>query len=201
MDSSAVRLGRPRDDKSRSAILRAALRLVKESGYRSLTIEGIAGRAGVGKTTIYRWWPSKAAIVMEAFLHYISPKIQFPTGAGLSVAGTIRRQMQSVARVYAGPHGDLLRALIAEAQLDPELARAFVTDWILPRRQMATAVLQSGIATGEIASDVNLDVAIDALYGGLYYRFLIPYKPLTPRFARELANAVLSGLAPVNRGT
>jgi AcrR family transcriptional regulator len=193
--SQTKRAGRPRDDESQEAILRAALDLVKESGYRALTIERIAGRAGAGKTTIYRWWPSKAAVVMEAFLKYISPEIEFPSVSTVSPSESIRQQMQSVARAYRGPHGDLLRALIAEAQFDRELASAFVTNWIRPRREMATAILQSGIASGELESDIDVNVAIDALYGALYYRFLIPYAPLSQKFAREVANTVLNGLA------
>lgn len=186
--------GRPRDEAARKAILHAALALVRESGYRSLTIEKIARRAGTGKTTVYRWWPSKAAVVMEAFLNYISPVIRFPSVTAVSASESIRRQMQAVTRAYAGPHGHLLLALIAEAQFDPELSRAFVADWILPRRAMATAVIKAGIESGEFRKDIDIDVAIDALYGGLYYRFLIPYAPLSPRFARELSDVVLTGL-------
>jgi AcrR family transcriptional regulator len=186
--------GRPRDDEARTAILRAALALVQESGYRKLTIEKIAQRAGTGKTTIYRWWSSKAAVIMEAFLDYISPEIRFPSVSAVSASESIRRQMQAVARVYRGPHGDLLRALISEAQFDPELSRAFVGNWILPRREMATEVLRAGIRSGEFARGVDVDAAIDALYGGLYYRFLIPYAPLSPAFARDLADTVLTGL-------
>jgi len=186
--------GRPRDEATRKAILRAALALVRESGYRSLTIEKIALRAGAGKTTIYRWWPSKAAVVMDAFLNYISPVIRFAPISAVSASTNIRRQMQAVARAYAGPHGHLLRALIAEAQFDPELCRAFVANWILPRRKMATAILKAGIQAGEFRKHVDVDAAIDALYGGLYYRFLIPHAPLSPKFARELADAVLAGL-------
>jgi len=193
--SQTKRAGRPRDDESQEAILRAALDLVKESGYRALTIERIAGRAGAGKTTIYRWWPSKAAVVMEAFLKYISPEVEFPSVSTVSPSESIRQQMQSVARAYRGPHGDLLRALIAEAQFDRELASAFVTNWILPRREMATAILQSRIASGELESDIDVNAAIDALYRALYYRFLIPYAPLSQKFAREVANTVLNGLA------
>ena len=186
--------GRPRDKAARKAILRAALALVRQSGYRSLTIEKIAGRARTGKTTIYRWWPSKAAVVMEAFLNYISPVIRFPSVAAVSASESIRREMQAVALAYVGPHGHLLRALIAEAQFDAELSRAFVTNWILPRREMAAAVVRAGIQSGEFRKDIDVDVAIDALYGGLYYRFLIPYAPLSPKFAHAVADVVLTGL-------
>jgi AcrR family transcriptional regulator len=194
MDSKIPAAGRPRDDEARSAILHASLSLVIEFGYRSLTIEKIAARAGTGKTTIYRWWPSKAAVVMEAFLTYISPEIEFPNVSRMTACESIRRQMQCVARVFVGPHGAILRALMAEAQLDRELAQAFVTGWALPRRQLAMTVLETGIASGELRGDVDVDVAIDALYGGLYYRFLIPYAPLSPKYAGQLADAVLEGL-------
>ena len=186
--------GRPRDEEARSAILRASLSLVKEFGYRSLTIEKIARRAGTAKTTIYRWWPSKAAVVVEAFRFYISPQLEFPSILAMSACESIRRQMQAVAGAFQGPHGDVLRALVAEAQFDSELSRALINTWTLPRRAMATEILKAGIASGELKSNIDVNVAIDALYGGLYYRFLIPYAPLSAKFARALADTVLNGL-------
>ena len=186
--------GRPRDEEARNAILRASLSLVKEFGYRALTIEKIARRAGTGKTTIYRWWPSKAAVVVEAFRFYISPQLEFPSILAMSACESIRRQMQAVAGAFQGPHGDVLRALVAEAQFDSELSRALINTWTLPRRAMATEILKAGIASGELKSNIDVNVAIDALYGGLYYRFLIPYAPLSAKYARALADTVLNGL-------
>src|SRR5712664_2810297 len=90
--------GRPRDQEARNAILRASLSLVKEFGYRSLTIDKIAQRACTGKTTIYRWWPSKGAVVAEAFLSLVSPEIEFPSISEMSACESIRRQMEAVAR-------------------------------------------------------------------------------------------------------
>src|ERR1700730_19024989 len=113
---SSEGLGRPRDEEARNAILRASLSLVKEFGYRSLTIDKIAQRAGTGKTTIYRWWPSKAAVVGEAFLSLISPEIEFPSISEMSASESIRRQMQAVARAFRGQHGELLRGFGAGAQ-------------------------------------------------------------------------------------
>ena len=187
-------VGRPRDQEARNAILQASLSLMKEHGYQSLTIEKIAKRAGTGKTTIYRWWPTKGAVVGEAFFRYISPEIEFPSLSEMSACESIRRQMQALARAFRGPHGDLLRALIAEAQFDSELSDALLNTWMLPRRELATEILKAGIASGELRSDIDLNVTIDALYGGLYYRFLIPYAPLSAEFARELADVVLHGL-------
>jgi hypothetical protein len=84
--------------------------------------------------------------------------------------------------------------LVAEAQFDSELSRALINTWTLPRRAMATEILKAGIASGELKSNIDVNVAIDALYGGLYYRFLIPYAPLSAKFARALADTVLNGL-------
>ena len=107
--------------------------------------------------------------------------------------------MQALAGAFQGPHGDLLRALIAEAQFDSELSHAWVKIWVGPRRALAIEILKAGIASGELKSDIDVNVAIDALYGGLYYRFLIPYAPLSSEFAAELADTVLNGLVQQSR--
>src|SRR5260370_19907066 len=198
-NGSSEGAGRPRDQEARNAILQAALSLVKEFGYRSLTIEKIARRAGAGKTTIYRWWPSKAAVVGEAFLSNISPEIAFPSVSAMSACESIRRQMRAVALAFRSPHGDLLRALLAEAQFDSELSHALVKTWVRPRRALAFAILKAGIASGELKSDIDVNVAIDALYGGLYYRFILPYAPLSPKYARALADTVMNGLVQQSR--
>jgi AcrR family transcriptional regulator len=191
--------GRPRDQEARNAILQASLSLVKELGYRSLTIDKIAQRAGTGKTTIYRWWPSKAAVVGEAFLSNISPEIAYPSVSAMSASESIRLQMRAVARAFRGAHGTLLRALLAEAQFDSELLHALLETWTRPRRALATEILNAGIASGELRSDVDVNVAIDALYGGLYYRFLLPYAPLSPDYALALADTVMNGLVQQSR--
>src|SRR5260370_16817796 len=103
-NGSSEGAGRPRDQEARNAILQAALSLVKEFGYRSLTIEKIARRAGAGKTTIYRWWPSKAAVVGEAFLSNISPEIAFPSVSAMSACDSIRRQIPPVPLAFRIHH-------------------------------------------------------------------------------------------------
>jgi hypothetical protein len=112
----------------------------------------------------------------------------------MSVRERIRRQMRAVARAFRGSHGDLLRALLAEAQFDSELSRALIDAWVRPRRAIAIAIFEAGIASGELKSDLDVNVAIDALYGGLYYRFLLPYAPLSPKYAEALADTVMDGL-------
>src|ERR687896_201621 len=109
---------RRRNEKARSAILRAARELLDRRGFRRLTIEGIAERAGVGKATIYRWWPSKAAVAMDGVLEAASPRIPFPdTG---SAREDVRRQIASVIELYTRTKtGRGIRALIAESQPTP----------------------------------------------------------------------------------
>jgi AcrR family transcriptional regulator len=186
--------GRPRSERARQAILTAASELLARDGFVAVTVEAIAARAGVSKATIYRWWPNKAAVVTESFLELTSPRITFiPTG---SVREDLRLQMQRLAEVLAGPGGQVIAALIAESQSDPVVAEAFLTRWVLVRRRETRAVIEQGIANGELRSDVDPDVVMDALYGPIYFRLLAHHLPLTTAFAEQLADHVLRGLDP-----
>jgi AcrR family transcriptional regulator len=180
---------RRRNEKARSAILRAASDLLDRRGFRRLTIEGIAERAGVGKATIYRWWPSKAAVVMEAVLEAASPQIPFPdTG---SAREDVRRQLASVIELYTHTNtGRGIRALIAESQHDPSLAESLRDRFIASRRAEAAAVFERAIERGELRPDLDVGVAIDALYGAVYYRLLVSHAPLESAYADTLIGQV-----------
>jgi AcrR family transcriptional regulator len=171
------RIGRPRSEKAHRAILQAALDLAFEAGFHTVTAEAIAARAGVGKTTLYRRWPNKAAVVMDAFLADVGPGIGFPPHA--SALERVRLQMRAVARTFRGRHGALIKALLGEAQQNPELAEAFRERWIAPRRAEATAVLREARTRGELRPGTNIDAVIDALYGAIYYRLQIGTGPLS----------------------
>jgi hypothetical protein len=110
-------------------------------------------------------------MVMEAFLFRIGPGIEFPRRP--SCVENIRLQMLALAKAFRGPFGSMIKALLGEAQLDAELAEAFRTRWITPRREAAKEVIQSAIKNKELRPDVDVDQALDALYGGLYYRLMI----------------------------
>lgn len=184
--------GRPRCPLTHQNILKAARELVNEIGFGSLTIEGIAARAGVGKTTIYRRWPNKASIVLDAFFEEDSPQIAFPNTG--NVREDIRRQMRKLIKELNGPLGCKISMLLANGQFDEEMAEAFRARWIEPRRAEAREVIKRGIERGEIRRDVNPEVLLDALYGPIYFRLLGEHEPLTPAFADELAELILSGL-------
>jgi AcrR family transcriptional regulator len=176
---------RTRSDRATAAILSAARELLEERGLKRLSVDAIAARAGVSKATIYRWWPSKAAVVMDAFLAGTGPRMPFPdTG---SAREDLRRQLRSVIRLFNDPRtrGPFV-ALIAESQHDPELAKALRERFIASRRAAAREVFVRGQARGELRDDLDVEIAIDALYGALYYRLLVSGEPLRPRYADAL---------------
>ncbi len=186
--------GRPRSEAARAAILTAASALLDEVGCAALTIEGIAARAGVGKRTIYRWWPTKGAIVIEAFLATISPRIAFRST--VSARADLKWQLRSVVRAYNGKDGRTVSELIALGQSDPLMLKAFVDGYIEPRRRLARDVLERAVANGEIGRDANLDDLIDSLYGPIFTRLLFRHAPLSEDFIERHAEALLGSLAP-----
>src|SRR5216684_7388675 len=115
-----MRPGRPRSERLHKVILKTTFDLVLEVGFREVSIESIAAKTGVGKTTIYRRWPNKAAVVMDAFTMRVGSGSLFPRAD--SVADSIRLQMRAMAKSFRGSDGALVKALLAEAQFDPELA-------------------------------------------------------------------------------
>jgi AcrR family transcriptional regulator len=185
------RAGRPRCPVAHHNILCAAQELLEESGYADLTIEGVAARAGVAKTTVYRRWPSKADLVMEAFLMAIMPSSPPDTG---SLREDLRRQVRLLIKVLNGPLGRTVAALVGGGQMDEGLTAEFRRQYQAVRSAEIEEVVKRGIARGEIRADVNVEVLIDALYGPLYYRLLLRHAPLTARYAEELVELVLSGL-------
>jgi AcrR family transcriptional regulator len=186
--------GRPRSERARAATLQAAGELLDERGLAALSVDAIATHAGVSKATIYRWWPSKAAVVMDAFLERTSPQMPFPdTG---STREDLRRQMRSVIRLFndAATSRPFV-ALIAEGQHDPVLAAALRERFIAARRAAATEAFARGIERGDLKADLDVEIAIDALYGALYYRLLVSGEPLTPRYADRLLDQLFPALA------
>ena len=192
--SCAKRLpGRPRSDAARNAVLEATNSLLSEVGFSRLTMESIAARAGVGKATLYRWWPGKGAVAMEAFLAAVSPKIAFPHTD--SAVADIIAQMLRLAEAYRGTTGRIVCELIALGQADPDVLAAYLQGYMVPRRDAAKEVLARGVASGEIRADVDLDLMVDALYGPLFHRMLLRHQPLDDAFVRDSAALVFSGLA------
>jgi AcrR family transcriptional regulator len=193
-ETRAVR-GRRRSDRSHQAIITATQELLVERGYRALTIEGVAARAGVGKQTIYRWWPSRAALVLEAYL-VASDRVQLPPSDSGSTRADVRALIGWLAAVLAEPTGGrVIAGLVGDMQHDPDLAQGFRHDVVPERRQAMLAALERGRERGEIRADADLELAVDELHGAVFYRLLLSGEPLDAAFAERLADQVLDGLA------
>jgi AcrR family transcriptional regulator len=183
--------GRPRSEDARKAILRSTLKLLQQTGFPDLSIESIAADADVGKATVYRWWPHKAALVADAFSSSAVDELRFPdTG---SVRSDVSTQMKHLVRVFRGRRGRIVAALIGGGQSDPELIEAFRDRFMMPRRQEAYGILRRGIARGELPAALDLDLMLDTLYGALYMRFLIRQTGMTDAFVDQVVNLVMDG--------
>jgi AcrR family transcriptional regulator len=177
--------GRRRNDAAREAILDAAFRLLSEPGSEPLTIDAIAAAAGVGRQTIYRWWPSKGAVVADALVRHarvVVPERDTGTFTGDLAAFLV----DTFAGLEYESYADRLRQIVAEAQHDEHVARV-LTDFTAVRRAALRALLERGQAEGELAPDADLDMLVDMAYGVLYYRLLIRHAPLDNQAAQALA--------------
>ena len=185
--------GRRRSQRSHDAILAATQELLLERGYAELTIEGIAARAGVGKQTIYRWWPSRAALVLEAYL--AGEEAVPPPAEGDSLRDDVRALLGWLIAVLAEPTGGpVVAGIVSDLQHDADLARGFRRHVVPARREAMLAALQRGRARGEIREDADLELAVDALHGAVFYRLLLSGEPLDDAFVDRLADQTLAGL-------
>jgi len=184
-------IGRPRSQAAHDAILKAALRLVTKRGFRSVGVNEIAAEAGVGKMTLYRHWPNKAALVMDALLLLIGGETEFPKAG--SAIESLRRQLDLQAAFFRSSQGNLIRSLVAEAQSDPELAIAFRERWLDPRREGVRKIMREAVSEGSLRSDIDIDAAIDLLYGSLYYRLLLGSGALDESFVDVVYRQFLEG--------
>jgi len=188
--------GRPRSEESRQSILRSTLKLLKQDGgFADLTIEGIAADANVGKTTVYRWWPTKGALVADAFSASADKELRFPNTGSLYT--DINLQMKGLIRIFRSERGKVVAALLAGGQSDPELLEAYRDRFLWPRRRQAYETLQRGVDRGELPASCDFDLILDSLYGPILMRFLIRHVKLEESLADELCGLVLKGLGTV----
>jgi AcrR family transcriptional regulator len=187
--------GRPRSEEARLAILSASLKVLAKTGFSDFTIEEVAERAEVGKATVYRWWPDKAALVADAFASSTVSKLHFPdTG---SIYTDLSQQMRQLIRVFRSRRGRIVAAILAAGQSEKNVLTAFRERFMMPRRQEAYATVDRAIARGELRRGIDRDLLLDSLYGPVYMRLLIQHDPLTPEFVDHLCEMVLRGARPV----
>ena len=185
--------GRKRDESARKAILRAAYELIAEHGYRALTFEGVAAKSGCGKTTIYRWWPTKAALSTDSLLAELAPVASFErTGSAVQ---DLRLCLHLMAETLSGTNGQVMACILGGAREDPETAAVYKEKIMGPRRDIGRECLRIGVMTGEIRSDVDLDVALDALFLPLFVRLMYGTGGVDAVWVDKLADTVLHGIA------
>jgi AcrR family transcriptional regulator len=184
-------MARTRDEAARRRVLDSARDLVCELGPRGVTVDEIAAAAGVGKQTIYRWWPSKSSVIMEALIELTDP---VPADLPDSTYEAVRLQLRRVAQMFASRNGDLIRELVADAQGDPTLARDFRDRFFAHRRGRGAATLEQGIASGELRPDLDVDAALDVLYAPLWLRLLLGHRPVSQTGADQVLDLVWPGL-------
>ncbi|MFC9842931.1 TetR/AcrR family transcriptional regulator [Streptomyces sp. NPDC060223] len=189
-----ARPGRPRSEKRRAAILAAAGDLMIEGGLRAATMEAIASRAGVGKATVYKWWPSRGAVALEGFMLRAASSWSLPEDATAPEA--LRILTVAAVRLFThSPAGPLMRALAADAQSDPEIAQALREQWLGPRRAVAAEIIREGIERGELRANLDLAATLDLVFAPVYYRLLFGHEPLDEAFAESCIDQVLTGIA------
>lgn len=167
--------GRPRSEESEEAILAATIQLLSQKPLRDISIEEIARKANVGKTTIYKWWPSKAYVALDAFSRKISRMVPMPdTG---SVRRDILEQCRSLIAFYKSPAGRILGQFVAESESDKEFASLFRERFLKPRREAAGVAFDRGIQRGEIDQNVNRELVLDMIYGPTIFRLFVGHSP------------------------
>jgi len=188
-----ARKGRPPSEMAAShdVIMDVVYALLQEKPVRDLTMESVAKQAKVGKPTLYKWWPTKATLVLAMLCERMAPKLEKPTA--LSAEESLRFRVRSLIDAFNGPFGKIVAGLIAEGQSEPSVLKEFFDRWVSPRRNATIADLQRGKDAGELGSDTGPDLLNDAIFGAIYYRMLLRSGPLTRRFGEELVEQVIRG--------
>jgi AcrR family transcriptional regulator len=185
---------RRRNARAHQAILDATTQLLDDVGYTALTIEGVAGRAGVGKATVYRWWPTKGALVIEALAARLTPE---PLAATGDLRQDLHAAIQATVHTFArSPEGAVIPALAADLINHPEMAEQFRAQIVRPRRSAVVEILRRAARCGELPPDVDTELLLDVYAGAVFYRVLVSGEPVTDHLAQQLVNLLLDGTAP-----
>jgi AcrR family transcriptional regulator len=187
--------GRPRSEKARKAILAAAMELLLDKGLHAMSMDDLAGRAGVSKATIYRWWPSKELLALDALATEWASTPPASQGHTGSLRGDLLVRFRPwIRQLNRKPFARVVAGLVAEAQTNAEFAVLYREHFVQPRRDPTRELLVQAVDRGEIAADTDLEVTLDLLYGPIYHRLLHGHAPLTERFAEQVIDYVIAAI-------
>src|ERR1700679_2779944 len=192
--SKSAHLGKPRSHRavSHDEILDAVSELLKEKPARDLTMDAVAKRAGVGKPTLYKWWPSKAALIMAMFHERFNAILEVPEATTAEEA--LRTRVKHLIAQCNGLFGKVVADLIAEGQGDPSILKELYESHIRPRRASTLADIERGIASGEFLARTDPELLLDAIVAPMYLRLLLRHPALTEEYGRQLVDQALLGI-------
>jgi len=191
-NTEGIRLGRPRSEKTRKAVLAAAYELLQESGFKNVTVDGIAEKSGVSKATIYKWWLNKSAVVLDSFFDASELILQIPdTG---SIEEDLFMQLNNLATFIYSDKGKAIREFIAEGQFDANMANEYRQRYFFPRRAISAGILERAIIRGELREDLDIEMAIDLIFSPLFYRLLIMDEHIDANYIRKMLSSILVAL-------
>jgi AcrR family transcriptional regulator len=183
-----------RSEEARMAVLEAADDLLVERGFASVTIEGIAARAGVAKQTIYRWWPSKIDILFDSLAADAAEYLALTDHGDLGA--DLRDQLSRLAAFLSQTdEGAVFRALAGQAQHDAAVAARFESEFVARQRDRDRVAFLRARERGQLPADTDIDLAIDQLVGPVYYRVLVTRQPVPPQFTDALVASYLARAA------
>lgn len=183
-ESQGRKAGRPRSEQSRQAILDATNKLLLHSPVREISIEAIAKKAGVGKTTLYRWWPNKVAVILEAISGPMSV-LPAPVSGG-SAKDLLTRQLERFMRMARGRGGKIVAELFAEAQGNSEMLTLFFQNFMLQHEEIIANIIEQGKQSGEFRANLDTALAVDMIYGSVFYRLMSNAEQIDQSFADSL---------------
>jgi AcrR family transcriptional regulator len=176
---------------SHAEIMDTVYALLQEKSVGDLTMEEVANRAKVGKPTLYKWWPTKATLVLAMLCERMAPNLERPSER--TAEESLRFRVRRLIDAFNGPYGKIVAGLIAEGQRDPGILQQFFDRWVSPRRTATIAELRRAKNAGELRSEAEPELLNDAIFGAIYYRLLLRSGPLTRRFGEELVQQVIRG--------
>ncbi|MFB6447076.1 TetR/AcrR family transcriptional regulator [Bradyrhizobium tunisiense] len=188
---SAPRRGRPRSIETSNAILESAYTLMASTGLAATTIDAVARHSSVSKMTIYKWWPSREALLIDAFLQHAAQMLPLPPASYGSPAARTRRHAAAYAEALQGEFGRVQLAVISECISKTGSAELFYARYLQFRRDALVEMIAAGQDDGSILAEGPAEDLYDAIYGGLFYRYVFGIAPITPGYARHLVDVVL----------
>jgi AcrR family transcriptional regulator len=188
---SAPRRGRPRSIETTNAILESAYALMAATGLAATSIDTVARHSSVSKMTIYKWWPSREALLIDAFLHHAAQMLPLPPASSGSPAARARRHAAAYAEALQGEFGKVQLAVVSECISKTGSAELFYARYLQFRRDALVEMIAAGQTDGSILAEGAPEDLYDAIYGSLFYRYVFGIAPITPAYARNLVDLVL----------